>query len=85
MGFISPLLFLSLYLLKKHVFYGVCLLSMLMSLSMMIGIILPFQTWFQLQSGIDIPLPELITKVVIFIVLSVFAFYFNRKLYKSIL
>ncbi len=85
MGFISPLLFLSLYLLKKHIFYGVCLLSLLLSLSMMIGVILPFQTWFQLQNGIDIPLPELITKVVIFIVLSVFAVYFNRKLYKSIL
>ncbi len=84
MGFISPLLFLTLYLLKKHIFYGVSLLSMLLSLSMMIGIILPFQTWFQLQSGIDISLPELITKVIVFIVLSVFAIYFNRKLYKSI-
>ncbi|PID85654.1 MAG: hypothetical protein CSB13_07135 [Chloroflexi bacterium] len=84
MGFISPLLFLSLYLLRKHIFYGVCSLSMLLSLSMMIGIILPFQTWFQLQSGIDIPLPELITKVIIFIVLSVFAIYFNQKLYKTL-
>ncbi len=85
MGFISPLLFLSLYLLRKHIFYGVCLLSILLSLSMMIGIILPVQTWFQLHGGIDISLPELITKVIIFIVLSVFAVYFNRKLYKSIL
>ncbi len=84
MGFISPLLFLSLYLLKKHIFYGVCLLSMLLSLSMMIGIILPFQTWFQRQGGINISLPELMTKVIIFIVLSVFAIYFHRKLYKSI-
>lgn len=85
MGFISPLLFLSLYLLKKHSFYGVCLLSMLLYLSMLIGVILPAQTWFQMQSGIDIPLPALITKVFIFILLSAFAFYFNRKLVKGIL
>ncbi len=84
MGFISPLLFLSLYLLKRHTFYAVCMLSSLLSLSMMIGIILPFQTFFQLESGISISLPELITKVIIFILLSVFAIYFNRKLYKSI-
>lgn len=84
MGFISPLLFLSLYLLKKHSFYGICLLSMLLYLSMIIGVILPAQTWFQMQSGIDIPLPALITKVFIFILLSAFAFYFNRKLVKGI-
>lgn len=84
MGFISPLLLFSLYLLKRFPFYGVCLLSMLLYLSMLIGIILPFQTWFQISSGIDIPLPELITKVLMFIILSVFAFYFNRKLYQSI-
>lgn len=85
MGFLSPLLFLSLYLLKKHTFYGICLLSMLFYLSMIIGIILPAQTVFQMQSGIEIPLPELITKVLIFMLLSAFAFYFNQKLYKSIL
>lgn len=84
MGFISPMLFLSLYLLKKQPFYGVCLLSMLLYLSMIIGLILPAQTWFQLQSGIDIPLPALITKVAIFILLATFAFYFNRKLYSQI-
>lgn len=84
MGFISPLLFLSLFLLKKHPFYGVCLLSMLLYLSMLIGIILPAQTYFQIQSGIDIPLPALISKVLIFILLSLFAFYFNQKLYQHI-
>lgn len=84
MGFISPLLFLSLYLLKKHTFYGICLLSMLLHLSMLIGVILPAQTWFQMQSGIEIPLPELITKVFIFMLLSFFAFYFNRKIVKAI-
>ncbi len=84
MGFISPLLFLSLYLLKRKTFYGVSLLSMLLSLSMVIGIILPFQTLFQILSGINTPMPELITKVIIFVVLSIFAIYFNRKLYKSI-
>lgn len=84
MGFISPLLFLSLYLIGKHPFYGTCLLSMLLFLSMMIGIILPFQTYFQIQSGIDVPIPELVTKVLMFLILSVFAIYFNRKLYKSI-
>ncbi len=84
MGFLSPLLFLSLYLLKKNAFYGTCLLSPLLILSMMISVILPFQTWFQLQAGIDIALPELLTKVIGFLVLAVFAAYFNRKLYKGI-
>lgn len=84
MGFISPLLFLSLILLKKHVFWGVSLFSMLLCLSMLIGIILPCQTWFQIQSGIEIPLPELITKVIMFIILSVFALYFSVNLFKRI-
>lgn len=84
MGFVSPLLFIALYLLKKRPFYGVCLLSMLLYLSMLIGIILPVQTWFQLQSGIEIPFPELLSKVLIFILLSVVSFYFNQRLFLSI-
>ena len=84
MGFISPLLFLSVYLLKKHNFYGVYLLACLLFLSSLIGIILPSQTIFQIANGINIPFGELITKVAIFVVLSAIAFYYRRRLFKSL-
>ena len=45
----------------------------------------PVQTVFQMLAGIDLPIPALITKVFIFIILAAFALYFDRKLSKIIL
>ncbi|MNJ01051.1 hypothetical protein D3C73_1605610 [compost metagenome] len=35
-------------------------------------------------AGIEIPIPVLITKIGIFILLSIFVIYFNNKYYKNI-
>ena len=41
---------------------------------------LPIQTIFQLAAGISIPIPALITKVFIFVLLAVFAVFFDYRL-----
>lgn len=83
-GIISPLAFISLYLLRNKNGLGVVILSVLLMTCAIIGIVLPMQTVFQTLAGIDIPLGQLIIKVIIFIVLAMFAFYFLNKLFNSI-
>lgn len=80
MGIISPLMFVTLYMLKKNKFIGYVLLRMILRVCMGIGILLPMQTVFQLMAGITIPLPALITKVFIFVLLALFSFIFERGL-----
>lgn len=80
MGIISPLIFLTYYLIKHGYFIGYVLLRMLLRICMVIGIMLPVQTFFQLAAGISIPIPALITKVFIFILLAVFAVFFDYRL-----
>ena len=75
MGIISPLMFITLYLLRKKSFIGLVLFRMLLKTCEIIGIMLPVQTVFQLISGIEIPLPVLLTKVFIFVALAGFALY----------
>lgn len=80
MGIISPLMFVTFYMLKKNKFIGYVLLRMILRVCMGIGILLPMQTVFQLMAGITIPLPALITKVFIFVLLAFFSFIFERGL-----
>lgn len=75
MGIISPLMFITLYLLRKKSFIGLVLFRMLLRTCEIIGIMLPIQSVFQLISGIKIPLPVLLTKVAIFVALAGFALY----------
>ena len=82
MGIISPLMFITYYLCKKEKFIGYVFLRMILIVCLVIGIILPVQTIFQILAGIELPIPALITKVFIFIILAAFAFYFDRKLRK---
>lgn len=84
MGIISPLMFICLGLLQKQNGLGIVLLSILLTLCVIIGAMLPIQTVFQTLAGIVLPLPVLIAKVGIFVVLAAFAAYYNSKLYKSI-
>lgn len=84
MGVISPLLFICLYYLKNKDGLGDVILAIMLKLCVIIGLILPMQTVFQLIAGIEIPIPALITKVSIFILLSIFASFFNYKFYKNI-
>ncbi len=80
MGLISPLMFLTLYLICKKDFVGYILLRMLLKICAVIGLLLPLQTVAQLLAGISIPLPALITKVAIFVLLALFAVLFEYKL-----
>ena len=82
MGIISPLMFITYYLCKKEKFIGYVLFRMILRVCLIIGIMLPVQTVFQMLAGIDLPIPALITKVFIFIILAAFALYFDRKLSK---
>ncbi len=84
MGIISPVAFISLYLLKKRNGLGLVLLQMLLILCIIIGIMLPVQSIFQVSAGIEIPMPALITKVAIFSLMSIFALFFEIKLIKNI-
>ena len=82
MGIISPLMSITYYLCKRERFIGYVLLRMILIVCQVIGIMLPVQTIFQMLAGIELPIPALITKVFIFIILAVFALYFDRKLRK---
>lgn len=80
MGIISPLIFLTYCLTKRGHFIGYVLLRMIFRVCMGVGIMLPVQTFFQLAADISIPIPALITKVFIFILLAVFAAFFDYRL-----
>jgi hypothetical protein len=84
MGIIAPACFICFYLLKHRKGLGYVLLDMLLTLCIVIGIMLPVQTIFQLYEGITIPLPALITKLGSFCVLAMFALYFKIQVAHSI-
>jgi len=84
MGIISPLIFICMYNLSKKNDIGYILLVLNLTLLIIIGIILPFQTLFQVNAGIELPLEVLISKVGIFIILAIFAVFYNIRLFKSL-
>ncbi|OPX87319.1 MAG: hypothetical protein A4E53_02501 [Pelotomaculum sp. PtaB.Bin104] len=59
-------------------------MSIMLIVCSIIGIMLLTQTVFQVLAGIDIPAPALITKVGSFVVLAIFALYFNLRLFRSV-
>ena len=83
MGIISPLMFLTLYLVNKNDFVGYILLRMLLKICAVIGIMLPLQAAAQMLADISIPFPALITKVMIFVLLACFAVFFEYRLKHS--
>ena len=80
MGIISPMMLLTYYLAEHANFIGYVLLRMIFKVCMGVGIMLPIQSVFQLLAGITIPLPALVTKVLIFVMLAVFAAIFECRL-----
>jgi hypothetical protein len=84
MGVIAPAALICLYQLKNRSGMGYVLLGMLLTVCIVVGIMLPIQTAFQLSAGIEIPLPALVTKVATFVALAFFALYFNIKFFKSV-
>ena len=83
MGIISPTAFICLYLLKKHNSFGTVLLSVLTIGITIVGTMMIFQTGFQIAAGIDLPIPALITKSLIFLMLGIYAGVLAKKLYKN--
>ena len=80
MGIISPLIFITCCLAKHEYFIGYVLLRMILRVCIAVGIMLPVQTIFQLAAGISIPIPALVTKVFIFVLLAIFAVFFDCRL-----
>ncbi len=79
MGLISPMIFVALHLIKKQDGLGDVIIALTLTLCVVMGLMLPIQTIYQLMAGIIIPIPVLVIKVGIFMVLALFAAYFNAK------
>jgi len=84
MGVIAPTAWICLLQLKKRSAMGYILLELLLTVCSIIGIMLPIQTAFQLIAGISLPIEAIVTKVAIFIILAIFALYFNIRFFKNI-
>lgn len=83
MGIIAPTALISLFELKKRSGVGYILLSLLLTVCTVVGIMLPIQTVFQIRAGISLPVGAIVTKIATFIVLALFALYFNIKFYRN--
>lgn len=83
MGIISPLMFLTYFLIRQRSLIGYVLLRMSFMVCIGVGIILLGQSVFQLLSGYLISIPALVTKVIIFVMLAGFASVFDYRLKKS--
>jgi hypothetical protein len=84
MGVIAPAALICLFHLKNRSGLGYVLLGLLLTVCILVGIMLPIQTAFQLSAGVEIPGPVLVTKVATFVALAFFALYFNIKFFRSI-
>jgi len=84
MGIVGPLCILCLILLKRKNSLGIVILAALLKLCMIIGIMMIPQTIVQLMSGYELALLVIITKSGSFVLLGLFAYIFNKRLYKSI-
>lgn len=62
----------------------ILVITIILLTAITLGVVLLLQTVFQIYMGIDVPIPALISKVLIFLVLSCFAFYFDRKMSISV-
>jgi len=84
MAIISPLIFICLYTLRKRKNIGYVLFGIILTILSIIGIMLPIQSIFQIAHGIDMPLPAIITKVGLFVLLAIIAICYEIKLFKNI-
>jgi len=85
MGVIAPASLICLFQLKKRSGMGYILLGMLLTACIVFGIMLPIQTAFQVSAGIKLPLIAIVTKVASFVILALFALYFDIKLFKNMI
>jgi hypothetical protein len=83
MGVVGPIAFICIYLLKKRSGMGYILLEIQLTVCVIIGIMLPIQSIFQISAGIELTFAEIATKVASFVFLSFFALFFDIKLIKN--
>ena len=79
LGIISPLCFISLILMKKKDSFGVILYAILLQSIIVVAVMMITQSAVQFASGVEIPLPALISKSIIFVILGLFAIALDRK------
>ncbi len=79
LGIISPLCFISLILMKKKDSFGVVLYAILLQSIIVVAVMMITQSAVQFASGVEIPLPALISKSIIFVILGLFAIALDRK------
>jgi len=84
MGIISPLIIICLYNLWKNNNVGYILLGVNLTILLLIGIMRPIQSVFQIRAGINLHLEAIITKIGIFVILALIALYYEIKLFKGI-
>lgn len=85
LGIISPLCFMALYQMKKRNSLGIVIYSILLQMINVVAMMMITQSIVQNASGVDIPLPALISKAGIFVVLGIIARLLNKRLYKEFL
>ncbi len=84
MGIISVLCFVTLYMIGRKEPLGTLIFACIIKVCIVVGIMMLPQTICQIASGIEIPIPALITKSFSFVLLGGFAFYFNKKMYREL-
>lgn len=85
MGIVSPLMIITFFLMVRKRFIGYVFMRIILQICICVGIMLPMQTLFQALAGLAIPpIPALVTKVFIFVILAILAAIFQRKLKQSI-
>lgn len=83
MAIIAPACLICLNGLSNRKHYVVMVLSLLFTLCVTIGIMVPIQSVFQYLDGIVFPLPVMLTKVLSFCVLAFFAAFFEVRLLEA--
>ncbi|MCR4954466.1 MAG: hypothetical protein K6A43_10375 [Treponema sp.] len=79
LGIISPLCFISLILLRKKDSFGVVLYAILLQSIIVVAVMMITQSAVQFASGAEIPLPALVSKSIIFVILGLFALALDRR------
>ena len=79
LGIISPLCFISLSLLKKKDSFGLVLYAILLQSIIVVAVMMITQSAVQFASGAEIPLPALVSKSLIFVILGIFALALDRR------
>jgi hypothetical protein len=83
MAIISPTIFICLYNLSKSNNVGYILLGIILTMLVMTGVMVIFQTIIPVNAGIALPIGAIITKIGIFVVLAIIAIYYEIKLFKN--